>query len=347
MRIVYDPRHRRHLPRTELLYGKPVAHPDQPERVERIREAIAGSRWRDAVISPRDFPLERAARIHDQSYIAHLQARRTETGQMAPDEEWFPYTWPHHRSLDTGTPLLGVTRDLAWASACAALTAAEVVLAGGGPSGGWAAAAAAAAVALCRPPGHHAARGAMGGYCYFNNAALAADRLLEEPTEHQQEGSKAAILDLDIHHGNGTQDIFYADGRVLYCSIHLDPEEGYPPHTGFAEETGAGPGAGLTYNQPLPVGTGWPAYAVALGRALDRIARFRPAHVVLSQGFDTFEGDRWGGFRLHAEDYACIGEQLRTLGRPVVVVLEGGYEPENLAAGSLALLEGLDPLPLP
>jgi acetoin utilization deacetylase AcuC-like enzyme len=151
-----------------------------------------------------------------------------------------------------------------------------------------------------------------------------------------------AILDLDIHHGNGTQDIFYASAEVLYCSLHGEPEWAYPPHTGFAGEAGTGAGEGYTFNQPLPQGTDWKRYAGALDAALERIARFDPAYVVLSQGFDTFEGDRWGGFVLGVEDYRRIGERVVALGRPALAVLEGGYEPEKIAAGSLALLDGLD-----
>ena len=128
---------------------------------------------------------------------------------------------------------------------------------------------------------------------------------------------------------------------MLYCSIHGDPEWAYPPHTGFATESGAGEGAGATYNQPLPKGTAWDTYAGALDRALERVARFGAPALVLSQGFDTFEGDRWGGFRLRAEDFGRIGERVAAVGVPVLVVLEGGYEPDNIAAGSIALLEGL------
>ena len=197
----------------------------------------------------------------------------------------------------------------------------------------------------------------MGGYCYFNNAALAADRLLDRagedlllrisngepsaPVLHELAALRVAILDLDIHHGNGTQDIFYSDDRALYCSIHLDPEDGYPPHSGFPDEIGSGPGEGFTFNQLLPKGTDWSAYQRGLDRALDRISAVGARFLVLSQGFDTFEGDRWGGFLLRAEHFTRIGERLRALRLPIVVVLEGGYEPANLAAGSLALLEGL------
>lgn len=361
MRIVYDPEHRRHRPRTEILYGKPIPNPDQPERVEAIRQAIAESQWEPVVVGPWAYPLDLAERVHEPEYVVHLRERCADAaaGVDGLDGEWFPYVWPRDRSMDTGTPLQEATLDLAWASACVALTGADLILEGE-----------AAVFALCRPPGHHASRGAMGGYCYFNNAALAADRLLNQvqsvkckmqsdvactfnlglgiERDHESIGKRqgsgvrsVAILDVDIHHGNGTQDIFYESDRVLYCSIHGEPDWAYPPHTGFAEEQGAGAGAGFTYNQPLPEGTAWPAYAVALERALERIARFDPAHVVLSQGFDTSEGDRWGGFLLRAEHYTRIAERVRTLGVPILAILEGGYEPAHLAAGSLALLEGL------
>lgn len=331
MRLIYDPRHREHRPKTEILYGKPVPHPEQPERVEAIRAALDDTRWAAHVVRPNVYPRALAVPIHEPAYLAHLEARCAEAAALGPEEAWYPYVWPRDRALDTGTPLQGVTLDLAWASACVALSGADTLL-DGGPC----------AYALCRPPGHHASGGAMGGYCYFNNAALAAGRLLNNTQPaHPQARKGVAILDLDIHHGNGTQDIFYATDQVLYCSIHGDPEWAYPPHTGFASEAGAGAGLGFTYNQPLPAGTGWPQYSAALAQALERITRFNALYLVLSQGYDTFEGDRWGGFLLHAEHFALIGERLRALDLPVLIVLEGGYETANLVTGSLALLDGL------
>lgn len=321
--MVYDPAHSGHRPRVEILYGRPLAHPEQPGRVEAIRSALAGTRWEEQVLSPRVYPLALAELAHDAAYVQHLVERGAEAEAEGLDGEWFPYVFERDRALDTGTPIQRETRDLAWRAASVALTAADLVAEGAG-----------AAYALCRPPGHHAARGSTGGYCYFNNAALVARRLL-------QRAPRVAILDVDIHHGNGTQEIFYAAPNTLYCSIHGDPEWAYPPHTGFASESGEGDGLGLTYNQPLAQGTNWAAYSVALDRALARMAAFDPGYVVLSQGFDTFEGDRWGGFLLHAPDYTTIGRAVRSLGKPVVALLEGGYEPANLAAGSLALLDGL------
>ena len=332
MRIVYDPSHVRHQPRTELLYGRPIAHPDRPERVEAIMEALR-PRWERAFVTPRDYPLGMAASVHEPAYIEFLAARELEDGAAPPDEEWFPYTWPAHRSLDTGTPLLGITRDVAWASACVAVTAADLVTDGER-----------SVYALCRPPGHHASRGAMGGYCYFNNAALAAKRLVNATVlaDRQSGDARVAILDLDIHHGNGTQDIFYADDRVLYCSIHGHPDWAYPPHSGWSDEVGEQAGHGWTYNQPLDQGVAWPQYGAALERALERIVAAGAAAVVVSQGFDTFAGDRWGGFALVKDDFARVGARLKALGLPLVVVLEGGYEAANLAAGSAALLDGLE-----
>jgi acetoin utilization deacetylase AcuC-like enzyme len=327
MRIVYDLHHRDHRPRTEILYGKPLEHPERPERVEAVRAVLDETRWAERVIAPRRYPLSMAELVHEPDYVAHLRQRCEEAGAEGPEAEWFPYVWPRDRAMDTGTPLLGATLALAWASASVALTGADVLLSG----------AERAVYALCRPPGHHAAAGATGGYCYFNNAALAAEHFLRAGDRRHG----IAILDLDIHHGNGTQDIFYARPDVLYCSIHGDPEWAYPPHTGFAAEVGSGAGTGTTYNQPLPEGTAWPAYAEALDRAIERIGAFNPARIVLSQGFDTFEGDRWGGFLLHEEDFARIGERVKAVGVPVLALLEGGYEPDNIAAGSLALLDGL------
>ncbi len=324
--IVYETRHVEHQPRTEVLYGRAVAHPDRPERVEAVRRALAGTRWEAGIVAPREYSLDLAELAHEPAYVEHLRLRCAASDTEGLDGEWFPYVFGRDRSLDTGTPLQRNTLDIAWASAAMALTGADLLLEG-----------AQAVYALCRPPGHHAAGGATGGYCYFNNAALAARRYQQRrgPT------ARVAVLDLDIHHGNGTQDIFYADPSVLYCSLHGDPEWAYPPHTGFAEETGERAGVGYTFNQPLPLGTDWPAYAASLDRALERIARFDPSCLVLSQGFDTFEGDRWGGFALDAEHYALIGERVRLPGVPVLALLEGGYEPANIAAGSLSLLEGL------
>jgi acetoin utilization deacetylase AcuC-like enzyme len=326
MRVVYDPQHRHHQPRTELFYGQAEPHPDRPERVEAIRAALRPTPWERWVVGPVEYPLRLATSVHELAYVEHLRRRSEQMAAAGPDAEWFPYVWPRDPAMDTGTPIMGVTLDAAWRSACVALTAADLLLHGERT-----------AFALCRPPGHHASPARMGGYCYFNNAALAAERLV---SAGQRPGG-VAVLDLDAHHGNGTQDVFYDSARVLYCSIHGHPSWGYPPHTGYAEDIGLGAGRGLTFNQPLDRGAGWPVYRRALDRALSRIAQFAPSFLVLSQGFDTMRGDRWGGLELRPAHFGRIGERLRSLDVPVAIVLEGGYEPPSLAAGTLALLEGL------
>lgn len=321
--IAYDPRHVEHRPRLDLQYGRPTPNPERPARVEAIRHAIRASRWEPYVAAPTRFPMALASRVHEPAYLEFLQARADESGVSGVDGEWFPYTWPRDRALDTGTPISATTPDDAWRAAECALTAASQVR-DGAP---W-------SLSVARPPGHHAGAGYHGGYCYLNHAAIVAGFLLTPTT-------RVAILDLDIHHGNGTQDIFYETDKVSYASIHGEPSWAYPPHSGYANETGTGAGDGHTYNQPLPKGTGWASYRDALDRAFAHLDTHAPDWLVVSQGFDTFAGDRWGGFELHAPDFASIAERLRAFGRPTVIILEGGYETRCLADGTMALLDGL------
>jgi acetoin utilization deacetylase AcuC-like enzyme len=207
------------------------------------------------------------------------------------------------------------------AAADAALTAADLV-AGGAP----------AAYALCRPPGHHAGPGYYGGFCLLNNAAIAARSLATL--------GRVAVVDVDFHHGNGTQDVFWEDPEVLYVSLHGDPAAHYPHFTGGADETGGGPGRGATRNLPLPDGTGDDAYLAALGQAMDQVAAFEPATLVVSAGFDTFEDDPIGAFKVTTGGFRRIGAALAAAGRPTVVVQEGGYAVEALGANAVALLDG-------
>jgi acetoin utilization deacetylase AcuC-like enzyme len=208
------------------------------------------------------------------------------------------------------------------AAADAALTAADLV-AGGAP----------AAYALCRPPGHHAGPGYYGGFCLLNNAAIAARSLARL--------GRVAIVDVDFHHGNGTQDIFWEDPEVLYVSLHGDPAAHYPHFLGAADELGGGPGRGTTRNLPLPDGTGDDAYLDALAGAMELVAGFEPATLVVSAGFDTFAGDPIGAFAVTTEGFARIGAALAGAGRPTVVVQEGGYALDALGANAVALLGGL------
>jgi acetoin utilization deacetylase AcuC-like enzyme len=212
--------------------------------------------------------------------------------------------------------LAGTWEASYWAAQCALAGAAR--LRAGAP----------AAYALCRPPGHHAAADLYGGFCYLNNAAIAARAL----------GEAVAILDIDYHHGNGTQMIFYEDPTVLFCSLHAHPDDDYPYYWGAAEERGAGRGLGFNHNWPLPPGTGDDVYLTALDEALGVIRRFEPRFVVVSAGFDTAPGDPVGGFSLSAAALAEVGRRIAALGRPTLIVQEGGYLLDRLAEYAVAFL---------
>ncbi|HEY8818969.1 MAG TPA: histone deacetylase family protein, partial [Candidatus Limnocylindrales bacterium] len=225
------------------------------------------------------------------------------------------------------------TYTAARAAVDVALTAADLVLGGE-----------AAAYGLCRPPGHHAARSMYGGYCFFNNAAIATEAIVRAT------GERVAILDVDYHHGNGTQQIFWRRGDVRYVSIHAHPDHDYPYFLGRTDETGEGDGAGENLNLPLPSGTTNADYLVALDRALEAIAAVPGSVVVVSLGFDTYGLDPIGTFALTTEVYHEMGRRTATLGRRLVILQEGGYHRPSLGENARAWLRGaedrpFDPLP--
>jgi acetoin utilization deacetylase AcuC-like enzyme len=216
-------------------------------------------------------------------------------------------------SFETMTPILEGTYAAARAAADIALTAADLVL--GGER---------AAYGLCRPPGHHAPRAAYGGYCYFNNAAVSAQMIASTT------GSKITVLDVDYHHGNGTQQIFYERDDVQYVSLHSDPNNAYPYFIGHADETGTGRGLGHNVNLPLPRKTSDTAYKAALAQALEHVDAFDPAVIVVSLGVDTHEHDPLGTFKVTSESFATHGRMVAALGRPMVILQEGGYHVPSL-----------------
>jgi acetoin utilization deacetylase AcuC-like enzyme len=219
-------------------------------------------------------------------------------------------------------------------------------------AGSWEAAAAAADVAvsgaqhllagargvfaLCRPPGHHASRDLYGGYCFLNNAAIAAQRLRDRGL------GRVAILDVDFHHGNGTQDIFYDRPDVLFVSIHGDPLDSFPYFSGHASETGVGPGDGFTLNLPLPRGSDYAAWGAALQIALERITSFSPDALVVSLGVDTFVGDPISAFRLQSPDFVHYGRRLGECNLPTLFVLEGGYAVAEIGINVANVLTGFE-----
>jgi acetoin utilization deacetylase AcuC-like enzyme len=225
-------------------------------------------------------------------------------------------------AFDAGSPIVSGTWQAARAAAHCALTAADLVASGER-----------SAYALCRPPGHHAGRGMFGGYCFLNNAALAAQRLRDAGMP------RVAVLDVDYHHGNGTQDIFWERDDVPFVSIHGDPETEYPFFLGHADERGAGPGEGCNHNFPLPRGTDWTRYSATLDEALRRIDAHAPQALVVSLGVDIFEGDPISSFRLGAGDFPKLGTRIAALGLPTVLVQEGGYAVAEIGDNVAAVLE--------
>ena len=337
MNIIYTAQHARHDPPGEFMEGRFGPFLESPQRAEIILDAV---RPLGTVTEPHDFGLEPVLAVHDAGYVEHLRTIHDRWAALggAP-EAAFPSIFPQrtlkrfspspwaeigYYSLDMSAPVTPGTYDAALASAHCALTGAQALLNG-----------VRLAYALCRPPGHHAAQDMMGGYCYFNNAAIAAQMLTQGDTQ------RVAVLDIDVHGGNGTQAIFYERADVQFISIHGAPEWEYPYFCGYADERGAGAGAGYNLNYPLDKGTDDAAYLKTLDDALENIQQNGPAWLVLSAGFDTFKGDPLGKFELTTPGYQAIGQRIAALGLPVLVVQEGGYAVSALGENAASLLRGL------
>jgi acetoin utilization deacetylase AcuC-like enzyme len=347
--VIRSDAHLAHTGLIELVAGREVPCYESPERAVEIERALVADGG-FAFEEPSPHGAEAILAVHDEALVQIVESAWTDAVAAGDADGSRPliadtyllaaYPGPMrlgglpddaHRRLgafcfDTATPIVAGTAGAARVAVDVALTAAERVV-GGAPL----------AYGLCRPPGHHAARGMLGGYCFYNNAAIVAEWLIREGGH-----SRVAILDVDYHHGNGTQQIFWERGDVRYVSLHADPSRAYPYYSGYADETGSGPGEGATLNLPLPVRTGLDGYATALEVGLDRIATFAPdAPLVLSLGFDTFERDPIGDLALTTDDYAVIGRRIGRSGLPVIALQEGGYAIDALGANVVAFLTGL------
>ncbi|MCU1449902.1 MAG: histone deacetylase superfamily protein [Acidimicrobiales bacterium] len=341
MLTVFSPEHRRHRPAAELIEGVMAPAVEVPERAEQVLAAIR-NRSIGAVVEPDDHGADSEAAIaavHDERYTRFLAGAHDEWLASGRTGDALPYAWPtrHMRqvepiaidgrlsyySFDAGTPITSGTWAAAEASARVALTAARLVLAGE-----------AAAFGLCRPPGHHASNDLYGGYCFLNNAAVAAQAMRDGGA------ARVAVLDVDYHAGNGTQTIFYERADVLTCSIHADPRQEYPYFLGYADETGSGAGAGANVNLPLPWGTSWDVWATALGQACAEVASFRADALVVSLGLDTYRDDPISRFLLDTSNYLQVGAQIRSLDIPTVFVLEGGYDLATIGVNTTNVFVG-------
>ncbi|QNM82230.1 histone deacetylase family protein [Sphingomonas sabuli] len=327
MRCFWDDRQRDHVPTGEFFNGAMHPPAEHGGRIDAILDAIGPTE------APADLGMQPLLRVHGRDYLEFLRTAYGQWRDAGRDGDAFPYTFPvvgrrHLRlnridallgqySFDTSSPIGPGTWDAAYWSAQTALAGAEAI-AGGDR----------AAFAFCRPPGHHAGADYFGGYSYVNSAAVAASHLAAS-------GRRVAILDVDYHHGNGTQDIFAARRDIAFVSIHADPATDYPFFWGHADES-----RGNILNLPLPRGTDWSGYLPALVHALDWIERFAADALVVSYSADTHEADPISHFKMKTQDYTPMARRIASLDLPTLVVMEGGYAVDALGANVAAFLEG-------
>ena len=304
--------------------------------MDRILNALRMADWAD-IIEPMDFGLGPILAVHDKKYLDFLASAWTDWLATHPKDPstLLPATFALRRQPHIPKSLLGRagyyimdlsgcivegTYPAALASANCALSAAQAVAEGEEKS----------AFALCRPPGHHAGKDYGGGYCFINNAAVAANWLASR--------GRVALLDVDYHCGNGTQDIFYDRADVLTISIHADPDFEYPSYAGYEDERGTGKGLGFHHNFPLPAGTEDSAYLEVLAQALELIREFNPAYLVVSAGMDIYADDPLGTIKVTTAGIAAIAKRIAELNLPTVIVMEGGYNNDALGRNILAFL---------
>jgi acetoin utilization deacetylase AcuC-like enzyme len=338
VKAVHTELHRSHDPQFFLVRGVVRRTTEQPERADRLLAGLKAGKHQ--LVEPTLFGQGPRARVHSAEYLGFLadawdawsalgDAGSEMIANMHPVRN--AGTYPTHivgrlgwHTVDTACPIGAGT----WTAACAAtdvaVTAAQLVLDGED-----------AAYALCRPPGHHAYRDLAGGFCFLNNSAIAAAHLR---LRHE----RVAILDVDVHHGNGTQGIFYERGDVLTVSIHADPAAFYPFVWGYAHERGAGAGLGANLNIPLPIGTGDEGYMEALGTAKAMIEAFAPGALVVALGLDASEHDPLAGLAVTTNGFRRIGQAIASLGLPTVFVQEGGYLSDILGPNLTAALAGFE-----
>lgn len=336
MNVYYSEAHRQHEPPFEVFDGGlRTPYLENPDRMDRILNALRQTDWAE-FREPKDFGLDPIYAVHDKDYVDFLASCWTEWLDSEAEDKstLLPATFALRRHPQKPTSLLGRagyymmdlsacivqgTYAAALASANCALSAAEAIANGER-----------VAFALCRPPGHHAGKDYAAGYCFINNASVAANWLSSR--------GKVALLDVDYHSGNGTQDIFYDRADVLTISIHADPHFEYPYYAGYAEETGSGIGRGFHKNFPLEKGTDDTRYLSALEEALSLIRNFAPNYLIISAGMDIYAEDPLGKIRVTTEGIREIGKRISALRLPTVIVMEGGYNNDALGKNIISFL---------
>ncbi|GGY25881.1 histone deacetylase family protein [Pseudoduganella albidiflava] len=344
MLTFFNEQHGQLRPRHELVQGHAVPGHDTPDRIDAILAEL-GRRGLGRIVTPHGVPLMSLERVHAPRYLHFLRHAWSEWAAQSPDHaqrDAFASQWPVRTlradiepedlgarlglySIDTTTPLTSGTWVAAKTGADCAVNAAHALRVGERGS-----------FALTRPPGHHAGADFFGGGCYLNNAALAAQHLLDDGLQ------RVAVLDVDYHHGSGTQGIFYDRADVLCLSVHAEPRQAYPFYSGHADETGDGAGHGYNGNLPLPARTTAQAWFTALETACVRLSMYRPEALVVALGANTFQGEAHGGFGLGGGDFLRLGERLAWLNLPTCFVFEGGSALRELGTNVVNVLEGFE-----
>lgn len=340
MKTVHSEKHLLRNAKFELSGGQLVEPFERPSRVEYILERIKTVGLGE-VRAPDDFGMNPILKIHDAGFVDFLQTAWSEWHAEGYGGEAMVTCWPARRmaqrrpnhiegkigyyALASETAISDGTWEAAYSSAQVALTGAKLVRDG-----------ARGIFALCRPPGHHAAIDMFGGYCFLNNAAIAAQSFLDNGAK------RVVVLDIDFHHGNGTQDIFYTRDDVMFISLHGDPLDAFPHFLGYADETGTGAGKGFNHNYPMAEGTDFEAWRTALLDALEKVKAYAPDALVISLGVDTFKDDPISFFKLVSDDFTSLGRDIAQAGLPTLFVMEGGYDIGEIGLNTVNVLQGFE-----
>lgn len=340
MRGFFDDRQRLHAPAFEIVGGQMIPPFETRDRVDQLLEPLAAAGLCQFE-TPQDFGVAPILATHDPYLIEFLQRAYADWKAAGFKGDVFATVMPPpnarcrkpqfiegevgYFAASGESAITEGTWTAVYASAQCAIAAADVVAQGDK-----------AAFALCRPPGHHAMKGQFGGYCYLNNAAIAAQHLRDNGC------ARVAILDIDFHHGNGTQDIFYDRDDVLFLSLHGDPSLTYPFFLGYSDETGVGTGEGFNRNYPMGPDTDFQTWAAALQDAIGHLKAFAPDALVLSLGLDIYQHDPQSIFQISTRDFTTIGTWVRNLGLPTVLVMEGGYAVGDLPKNICSFFSGFN-----
>ena len=342
MKTIYSEKHKLRNAKTELFGGELVKPFERPERIDFIIDEINKTKL-GAIEKPQEINFKIIKKIHDEDYVEFLDTAWDEWEKEGFKGEAIPTVWPS-KSMDSNkipsfiegklgyyclageTSISKGSIEAAYEAVKVAVNAANIIIKNKASS----------IFALCRPPGHHASKNQYGGYCFFNNAAIAAQHMKDEGAK------KVFILDVDFHHGNGTQAIFYDRADVYYSSLHGDPLHAFPHFLGHSDEKGVGKGLGYNANYPMLPGTGYDTWSNALDDCLSKISNFKPDFLIISLGVDAFENDPISFFKLKSENFINIGKKLSKLKIPSLFVMEGGYSIKEIGVNTVNTLKGFE-----